>query len=176
MVEYTVLKGVYQRFWFKGKNMFSRMKTFLQEIAKKERCPHKLAVAASLGVYISFSPFLGLHTAMHIVFGWLFRLNIPLLLAVGYGVNNPWTMVPIHMSGYFCGYWILHSWYGLSVTRFNPTWMSYLTGKLAALFGTVKISFWAFMLGANLVGVILAFVLYPFFWNFFSAIMRKKAF
>jgi len=156
--------------------MLSRIKTFLKEIAEKESCPHKLAVAASLSIYISFSPFLGLHTAMHIVFGWLFGLNIPLLLAVGYGVNNPWTMTPIYMSGYFCGYWILHSWYGLSVTGFNPLWMSFVNVKLGYYLGIAKISFWAFMLGANLIGVILAFVMYPFFWNFFSSMVRKKAF
>lgn len=176
MVEYTLLKGVYQRFWSKGRNMFSQIKAFFKKIAGKERCPHKLAVAASLGIYISFSPFLGFHTAMHVVLGWLFGLNIPLLLAIGYGVNNPWTMVPIHMSGYLCGYWILHSWYGLSVTGFNPSWMSHINAKLAYCLGMVNISFWAFMLGANLVGIILAFVLYPVFWNIFSSMMRKKAF
>lgn len=176
MVEYNVLKGVYQRICSKGVNMFSRIRTFLKEIAQKERCPHKLAVASSLGIYISFSPFLGLHTAMHIILGWLFGLNIPLLLAVGYGVNNPWTMVPIYMSGYLCGYWILHSWWGMSVTGSNPLWMSYINAKLAYYLGVVDVSFWAFMLGANLVGVILAFVLYPIFWNFFSSILRKKAF
>ena len=176
MVEYTVLKGVYQRIWSWGSNMFSQIKTFLKKIAQQERCPHKLAVAASLGIYISFSPFLGLHTAMHVVFGWLFGLNIPLLLAIGYGVNNPWTMIPIHMSGYVCGYWILHSCFGLSVTRFNPAWMSYINTKLAYLLGTVNVSFWAFILGANLVGIVLAFVLYPIFWNLFSSLARKKSF
>lgn len=156
--------------------MLSRLQTFLKNIAQKEKCPHRLAVAASLGVYISFSPFLGLHTAMHIVLGWLFGLNIPLLLAVGYGVNNPWTMVPIYMSGYVCGYWILHSWYGLSVTGFNPSWVTSLNKTLAHYLGLVDVSFWAFMLGANLVGVVLAFALYPFFRNFFSSVVRKRAF
>jgi len=54
--------------------------------------------------------------------------------------------------------------------------MSFINTKLAYYLGMVDVSFWAFMLGANLVGVILAFVLYPIFWNFFSSIVRKKAF
>ena len=176
MVEYTVLKGIFQRIWCKDTLMFVSIRNFLKKIAAKERCPHRLALAASLSVYIAFSPFLGLHTAMHIVLGWLFGLNIPLLLAVGYGVNNPWTMVPIYMSGYVCGYWILHSWWGMSITGFNPVWMSFLNDKIAYYLGMVDVSFWAFMLGANVVGIVLAVVLYPVFWNFFSSIVRKKAF
>lgn len=153
--------------------MLKKMKSFFKKIASKERCPRRLALASSLAIYISFSPFLGLHTIMHILFGWILGLNIPLLLAVGYGVNNPWTMVPIYMSGYLCGYWLLHSWWGFAVTSANPSWMGYVNTLLGSYLGITNVSFWAFMIGANIVGIVLALISYPLFRNLFARLMGK---
>jgi uncharacterized protein len=155
-------------------SMRERIKYFLKKIAPQERCPHRLALASSLSIYISFSPFFGLHTIMHIVFGWFLGLNIPLLLAVGYGVNNPWTMVPVYMSGYLCGYWMLHSCLGFSIASSNPPWMDYINSQLGYYLGIVDVSFWAFMIGANVLGVALALISYPFFRNFFAHLLGRR--
>lgn len=156
--------------------MFERIKGLLQRVAPQERCPKKLAFAASLAIYIAFSPFIGLHTIMHIVLGWFFGVNIPLCLAVGYGVNNPWTMVPIYMSGYLCGYWILHSWWGLSIAAVNPGWMVWINTKLTYYLGIVDVSFWAFMIGANIVGVLLALITYPLFHSLFRRLVSNASY
>ena len=150
------------------------MGSLLKKFAAQEQCSRKLALASSVAVYVAFSPFFGLHTLMHVVCGWFFGLNIPLLLVVGYTVNNPWTMIPIYMSGYFLGYWLLHSCLGFSISSVNPWWMESVNTRLHYYLGFVDVSFWAFMVGANILGIILAFISYPFFKVFFRRLIEKS--
>jgi uncharacterized protein (DUF2062 family) len=79
---------------------------FFKKCMGSETSAHKLALSFCLGAYIAFSPFLGLHTAMVFVLGWLSRLNIPIIMAATHVVNNPWTMVPIYSADYGIGYYL----------------------------------------------------------------------
>lgn len=150
--------------------MFVGVKHFLLRIFAYESSPHKLAASCALALYIAFNPFIGLHTAMAIGLGFALRLNVPLMLAVGNTINNPLTMVPIYMGGYFVGHWILHSWLGFAVSGANPWWMKSINLFLHSHLGITDISFWAFMLGGNLVGVVLGVccygILFPLFTRF----------
>ncbi len=56
--------------------------------------PHRLAAAFATGVFIAFSPIVGLHTVSCFVLAWAFRLN-KLVVITGATINNPWTIVPI---------------------------------------------------------------------------------
>jgi uncharacterized protein (DUF2062 family) len=56
--------------------------------------PHKLAAAFAVGVFIAFSPTIGLHTVSCFLLAWVFRLN-KLVVFSGAMINNPWTMVPM---------------------------------------------------------------------------------
>lgn len=154
--------------------MYVVLHKMLHPFILTERCPKRLAQAASLGVYIAFSPFFGLHTVMHFLFGWLLGLNIPLLLFVGYAINNPWTMVPIYASGYMVGYWIMHTWWMVPLAESNPVWMHAFNQKLAYYVGMPHVSFWAFMIGANLLGIVLALILYPLFKKMFSYVLAMQ--
>lgn len=64
--------------------------------------PERIALAFSVGVFLAFSPFLGLHTLLGIAFTFLFGLN-RLALFLGVFVNNPWTLVPIYAASTFLG-------------------------------------------------------------------------
>lgn len=125
-----------------------------------EKSPKKVALACGVAMYIAFSPFIGLHTLMLFVAGWLLKLNIPLLVTVSYIVNNPWSMIPIFAAGYGVGYVILHTWLGFPVLDANPWWMRGVNEYLQYYLNLPDVSFWAFMLGANLLGVILGIITY----------------
>ena len=57
--------------------------------------PERTALAFSIGVFIAFSPFLGLHTIMATVLAFMFRFN-KIAIYTGTFVNNPFlTLVPI---------------------------------------------------------------------------------
>jgi uncharacterized protein (DUF2062 family) len=141
--------------------MYARAKALLKSFITKDAAPEKLALAMSVAMYIAWSPFLGLHTIMLIVSGWLFNLNIPFLLAAGYIINNPWTMVPIYMGGYLFGYWVLHGLLGVSIIGLNPVWMEWFNYKIMEYLHIQEISFWAFMIGGNFLGVIFSIITYP---------------
>ncbi len=123
----------------------------------------KLSQSFCTGIYIAFSPFPGLHTAMMFVAKFFFKLNFPILfLATSF--NNPWTMVAFYSFDYFFGYWLIHTFLG-----FNPTW----TISLARIFGSGKICIWSFLIGGNILGIFFAIVLYPFVHILFKNLVKK---
>jgi len=130
-----------------------RIKAYITNVFKrlvlKERSPRMLALSFCVGVYIAFSPYLFMHTAMIFVFAWLFSLNFPAVFAAAYLVNNPWTLVPIYTADYFVGEFLLRTVCGLNTLQLNPSWMSFINKPIVQYTGINGISFWSFMLGGQ---------------------------
>lgn len=69
--------------------------------------PERTALAFSIGVFIAFSPFLGLHTIMATLIAFIFRFN-KIAIYTGTFINNPFlTLVPIIVVSYGVGALIL---------------------------------------------------------------------
>src|SRR5215470_7219149 len=69
--------------------------------------PERTALAFSIGVFIAFSPFLGLHTILATLIAFLFRFN-KVAIYTGTFVNNPFfTLVPIIIGSYAVGAFVL---------------------------------------------------------------------
>jgi uncharacterized protein (DUF2062 family) len=69
--------------------------------------PERTALAFSIGVFIAFSPFLGLHTILATLIAFLFRFN-KVAIYTGTFVNNPFfTLVPIIIASYAVGAFLL---------------------------------------------------------------------
>ena len=65
--------------------------------------PERTALAFSIGVFIAFSPFLGLHTIAATLIAFAFRFN-KIAIYTGTFVNNPFlTLVPITLASYGLG-------------------------------------------------------------------------
>lgn len=140
-----------------------------------ESSPHKLAIAFSSAMYVSFSPFIGLHTIMLVCSGYIFKTSIPLVVMLGYIINNPFTVIPIVMSGYFFGYWVLSFVFKGWLLDANPAWMEVVSLYLQKTLSLPHLSLWAFMIGANLLGVFLAGVSYVVLRIFFERYTRHKS-
>lgn len=81
-------------------------KTFRRLLAIDDP-PERTALAFSIGVFIAFSPFLGLHTIMATAVAFLFRFN-KIAIYAGTFINNPFfTLVPIIIASYAVGAFIL---------------------------------------------------------------------
>lgn len=80
----------------------SGMKLLCKRLFLLNDTPERLALAFALGVFLAFSPLLGLHTILAFCFSFLFGLNRVAML-VGVFVNNPWTLVPIYGAGTWLG-------------------------------------------------------------------------
>jgi uncharacterized protein (DUF2062 family) len=65
--------------------------------------PERTALAFAVGVFIAFSPFLGLHTILATLVAFLFRFN-KIAIFTGTFLNNPFlTLVPIILASYGLG-------------------------------------------------------------------------
>jgi uncharacterized protein (DUF2062 family) len=133
-----------------------------------ERCIHRLTLSCCIGIYIAFSPFVGLHTAMVFLFSWLFALNFAVILLVSMGINNPWTMMPVYGAGHFFGDRVL-TWIGVNHYAWNPSWIESANQWIKGYIGLGGISFWAFMIGGNILGVGLSILCYPMIKRMLSA-------
>lgn len=78
----------------------------IRGIFKLNDSPNQLATAFAVGVFIAFSPTVGLHTLSCLLIAWLFRLSKIVVLTAAF-VNNPWTIVPLYG---FC------LWFGMKIT------------------------------------------------------------
>lgn len=123
----------------------------------------KLTLSSCIGIYIAFSPFPGGHTIIMLLARWLFNINFPILFITS-SINNPWTMVPFFTLDYFFGYWLIHTFLGI-----NPGWSI----SLAKIFGSGEICVWSFLIGGNILGIIVAFLSYPFVKLFFRKLLTK---
>jgi len=107
--------------------------------------PHLVAASWAVGVAVSLSPFLGLHTAIALALAVAFRLNkVDVLL--GTLLVNPWTLPP---------YWLLASRLGRWLTGWQgamPREMPHPADLLAARFWRQQEAWLAPVLGNWCVG------------------------
>ncbi len=69
--------------------------------------PERTALAFSIGIFIAFSPFLGLHTIAATAVAFLFRFN-KVAIYTGTFINNPFlTLVPIILASYAVGAFVM---------------------------------------------------------------------
>ena len=129
----------------------------IREIVKLNEPPHRLSLAFALGIFISFSPWLGLHIISAIFLAWLFRLNKVVVLTASF-VNNPWTIVPMYA---FC------LWFGVKITRSGVRVPEIAWGSLAVreLYELLLPFLWPYLAGTVVVGSIAAVLSYfGFLW------------
>jgi uncharacterized protein (DUF2062 family) len=68
--------------------------------------PGHISMGFAVGVFISFTPFFGIHTPLAIAAAFLLRINKVTCLT-GAWVNTPFTVVPVLMASYRLGEYIL---------------------------------------------------------------------
>jgi uncharacterized protein (DUF2062 family) len=71
------------------------IRRWLDTLLHIEDTPERTAAAFALGVFFGFSPFLGLHTILGVVFAFLLNLNRVAML-LGIYSNLPWVIAPYY--------------------------------------------------------------------------------
>ena len=75
---------------------------FIKRLLMLEDSPERIAKAFALGVFLAFSPLIGLHLFLGITLPFIFNLN-RLAFLLGVFINNPWTLFPIYAAGTYLG-------------------------------------------------------------------------
>lgn len=125
--------------------------------------PERTALAFSVGVFIAFSPFLGLHTIAATLVAFLFRFN-KIAIYTGTFLNNPFlTLAPIIIASYALGAVVLGR--PLSIP---PEGIELLKSPqifsgdyYRQLFVQSWHIVWPFTVGATLLSVICSLLAYP---------------
>jgi uncharacterized protein (DUF2062 family) len=118
--------------------------------------PNKLALAFAVGVFIAFSPTVGLHTISCFVFAWMFRLSNIVVLTAAL-INNPWTIVPLYG---FC------LWFGIKLTGTMTTTpdIAWQTLTFSSTYHILRPYLWPFVAGTVVVGTAAAIISYFFIY------------
>jgi uncharacterized protein len=101
--------------------------------------PWRVALALAVGVFISFTPFLGFQTLLALLVAAVARLN-PAVVVTGTWLNLPWFMPFVYAGALKLGAWLLQDLRGLG------DW------SLALLIGTTLLGF-----GAAVITYLVAF-------------------
>jgi uncharacterized protein len=75
---------------------------FIKKLLALEDTPERIAKAFALGVFLAFSPLIGLHFFLGFGLAFFCGLNRFALL-LGLFINNPWTLIPIYAAGTYLG-------------------------------------------------------------------------
>jgi uncharacterized protein (DUF2062 family) len=139
--------------------------------------PERTALAFSLGVFIAFSPFLGLHTILATLIAFLFRFNKVAVYA-GTFINNPFlTLVPIIIASYAVGALILGRPLripdsGVELLR-HPHLLT--ADYYHKLFLESDDIIWPFSIGGLTLSVVCSLIAYPVTSSLLRARQRAKA-
>ena len=130
--------------------MKSRFRRAVDGLLQLQDSPHRIALAFGIGVWIAFSPLLGLHTVMALGIAFGFRLSRAALLMGAY-VNNPWTIAPLYLAGTALGCALLGvSTGGLESIEWNHHGVTFYRELLAHL----RPYLWPYVVGNTILGVL----------------------
>jgi len=151
----------------------ARIHALILRIMTYEKSPRKLAFTCALGVYIGISPWVGLHTVMVFVLGWMFALSIPVLFLVSAMIHNPWTMMPVYAFDHLFGTWVF-SYLGIDYRAWDPAWIESWNVLLKAQTGIGGFSLTAFFVGGNLLAIGTSVMLYPVMKRIFTKYLNSN--
>lgn len=128
------------------------IKDRIRGILQLDDPPSKLATAFALGVFIAFSPTIGLHTISCLFFAWIFRLSKFVVVTAAF-VNNPWTVFPLYG---FC------LWFGMKITGSAAAapHIAWNEITLSSAYLVLRPFLWPFVAGSVAVGAVAACVAY----------------
>jgi len=163
------------------------MNAALQSLLHLKDPPHRTALAFGAGIFIAFSPFLGLHTLIAIAIAFAFRLNRVAVVAGAW--VNVWALIPCYMFGTLIGALLL----GVDSSHLNAHILSRaetlvratlawtLVGDwsqaLKSLSGVLKVFgalLWPFIVGNTLLGLVASVPAYALCRKFLEARAHRK--
>jgi uncharacterized protein len=137
-----------------------RMRQWLDQLLHTHDTPERTAAAFALGVFLGFSPVLGLHTVLGLVLAFALSLNRVAVL-LGIYSNLPWILP---------AYYTVATGIGAAILRvpIKPRLLKELTAALAdgswtdfrRLAHALTPLAWAYVLGSTLCAIVLGFVAY----------------
>jgi len=139
---------------------FPRLKGWLDQLLHTHDTPQRTAAAYALGVFFGFSPLLGLHTVLGLVFAFLLNLN-RVAVILGIYSNLPWILPAYYTLATLVGAAILRVKVPPGLLReLSEALTDFSWGDFRRLLHALTPLGWAFVLGSTIGAVLLAAVAY----------------
>jgi len=151
-------------------------RTTLRRLLALDDPPERTAFAFSLGVFIAFSPFLGLHTILATLIAFLFRFN-KVAVYSGTFINNPFfTLVPIIIASYAIGAFVLGRPLRIPASGIELLKRPHLltAAYYRQLFNEGWDIVWPFAIGGLVLSVVCSLIAYPVTSRLLRAHQRSK--
>lgn len=140
-------------------------------VADVDDTPHRTALAFGTGVFIAFSPLLGIHWVIALGAAFAFRLNKVVTL-LGTYVNNPWTVAPIYVAGTAFGCALL----GVAPEGLGTIdWHLHGAAFYRVLFERLRPYLWPYVVGNTVLGALAAVASYALLRWFLERRQRMVA-
>ena len=94
-----------------------RIRTFYERFISLKGDPASIAASLAIGVFVGVTPTIPFHTAIIVIVGLLFRLNITAAYLGSWLISNPVTIPLLYLSQYELGRILL----GMDPYRFDLT-------------------------------------------------------
>jgi len=139
--------------------------------------PERTALAFSIGVFIAFSPFLGLHTILATLIAFVFGFN-KIAIYTGTFLNNPpLTLVPIIIASYAVGAFLMGR--PLRIPSEGIDLLKHPHLLTAAYYRQIFVRSWylvePFALGGIMLSVVCSLITYPLTLRALRAYRGRKA-
>jgi len=162
----------------------NKVRERVRHILHLDETPHDLALAFAAGVFVAFSPFIGLHTVLVLLLAWAFRLNKAVALT-GTFVNNPWTIAFIYIgpTWVFVNF-MIHL--GIPIRKLNYALLEEEFRQTLERYSIWQPKFWAtflhefkpyirpFLLGTTIAGIAASLCAYVFVYFGVKYYRKKK--
>ena len=136
------------------------MQGWLEQLLHTHDTPHRTAAAFALGVFLGFSPFLGLHAVLGLILAFVLRLNRVAVL-LGVYSNLPWIVPAYYTVTTIAGARILGVDIQAKVLHEAITTVGLISWRdVGELRRVLAPFFWAYTLGSTLGALLLAGVSY----------------
>ena len=142
--------------------MLEQTRSLIRRIVHADDTPHKIAWGVALGIFVAWTPTVGIQMILAGIAAWLLNGNKVAAIAIVW-VSNPYTVIPIFSVNYFVGHALVggpqlgRNWFVDLVHPPVPTeGLAYLSHAYSMLAQVA----WPMWLGSVLVGVPVAMVSY----------------
>lgn len=139
--------------------------------------PERTALAFSIGVFIAFSPFLGLHTILATLIAFVFRFNKVAIYTGTFLNNPPLTLVPIIIASYAVGAFLMGR--PLKIPSEGIELLKHPHLLTADYYRQIFVRSWylvePFALGGILLSVVCSLITYPLTLRALRAYRGRKA-
>ena len=139
-----------------------------RKLLQLDDTPHSIALGAALGMFITFTPTVGIQVLIVLILSMVVRFNRFAAIVIIY-LSNPVTIIPIYYADYVIGLFVQGE-SGLSLEEFGLLWdQSVITAGEVGFWGATQVLFKSLgtdviipmFIGGGVLGGFVGVVTYP---------------